>query len=63
MNDPLQRAASSPIPVVGEGCLQRYDPDAMTAETGCDFAGAEDLWEQLESAVDKPDTAQDNSQS
>jgi hypothetical protein len=48
MSDPLQRATSSAPPVLGEGCTQRYDPAALTAETGCDFAEAAALWQALE---------------
>ncbi|WXL24906.1 hypothetical protein WG219_16555 [Ectopseudomonas mendocina] len=54
MNEPLKRATSSPPPVLGEGCTQRYDPAAMTPDTGCDFAEAAALWKELEDGQDKP---------
>ncbi|WP_425916559.1 hypothetical protein [Pseudomonas sp. GWSMS-1] len=48
MNDPLARATSSAPPVLGEGCTQRYDPQALTPENGTEFADAAELWRQLQ---------------
>ncbi|UOB23072.1 hypothetical protein MRY17_20480 [Pseudomonas orientalis] len=48
MTDPLDKATSRPPATVGEGCLSRYDPDALGAEDGTDFPGAAQLWEQLQ---------------
>jgi hypothetical protein len=47
MTDPLDKAISKAPPTLGEGCLSRYDPDALSAEDGTDFEGAAQLWEQL----------------
>jgi len=41
-----QPTASSPS-TLGEGCLARYDPDALTDSDGTDFPGAAELWQQL----------------
>ena len=46
MTDPLDKATSSAPPTLGEGCLSRYDPDALGTEDGTDFPGAAELWEQ-----------------
>ncbi|MCO8162172.1 hypothetical protein NJC38_08365 [Pseudomonas sp. 21LCFQ010] len=47
MSDPLNKATASPPPVIGEGCLSRYDPDALSPEDGADFSAAAQLWRQL----------------
>ncbi|NWA23861.1 hypothetical protein HX866_03055 [Pseudomonas gingeri] len=56
MTDPLDKATSKAPPTVGEGCLSRYDTDAMTSEDGTEFPGAAELWRQLQEAseADKP---------
>nr|WP_298114240.1 hypothetical protein [uncultured Pseudomonas sp.] len=48
MSDPLERGASKAPPIVGEGCTQRYDPQALTAEDGATFEDAAELWKQLQ---------------
>ncbi|SDS83874.1 hypothetical protein NLK61_20860 [Pseudomonas fuscovaginae UPB0736] len=48
MSDPLDKATSKAPPTVGEGCLSRYDPDAMSSEDGTEFPGAAELWQQLQ---------------
>jgi hypothetical protein len=60
MTDPLDKAVSNAPPTVGEGCLSRYDVDALTPEDGAEFEGAAELWQQLQqpSSV-KPDPAHD----
>lgn len=50
MSDPLDKATSTAPPVIGEGCLSRYDPDALSPEDGTEFAGAAELWRQTHSA-------------
>lgn len=47
MTDPLDKATSNAPPTLGEGCLSRYDPEALSPEDGTDFEGAAQLWEQL----------------
>ncbi len=49
MRDPLDKATSKAPPTLGEGCLSRYDVDAMSPEDGTDFEGAEALWIELTS--------------
>lgn len=60
MTNPFDKATSKAPPTVGEGCLSRYDPDALTPDDGADFDGAAELWrtEQLEKEQqhDKSDT-------
>ncbi|WP_109511336.1 hypothetical protein [Pseudomonas ovata] len=48
MNDPLDKATSKAPPVIGEGCLSRYDPDALGPEDGTDFPDAARLWRQTQ---------------
>lgn len=47
MNDPLKRGASSPPPVLGEGCVRRYDVSELDESYGTEFPGAERLWKRL----------------
>ena len=56
MSDPLDKATSRAPATLGEGCLSRYDPDALDAEDGTDFPGAARLWEQTQ-AQDQPPAA------
>jgi hypothetical protein len=58
MTDPLTRATSSAPPVLGEGCTQRYDPQALSPESGTEFAEAAELWRQLQQA-EQPATDSD----
>ncbi|KAA8696528.1 hypothetical protein RA263_09580 [Pseudomonas syringae pv. tagetis] len=48
MTDPLDKATSTAPATLGEGCLSRYDPAALTAENGADFEGAAALWRELQ---------------
>lgn len=47
MSDPLDRATSKAPPTVGEGCVRRYDPEALSSEDGTEFPNASALWERL----------------
>ena len=38
---------ASPPPILGEGCLARYDPEALDDSDGTEFPGAAELWQQL----------------
>ncbi|WP_228533325.1 hypothetical protein [Pseudomonas sp. UFMG81] len=38
---------ASPPATRGEGCLARFDPDALSAEDGTEFPGAAELWQAL----------------
>ena len=55
MSDPLERGASTPPAIVGEGCTQRYDPQALTPEDGTEFAEAAELWRQLQQGEQPPE--------
>ena len=55
MSDPLDKATSRAPATLGEGCLSRYDPDALDAEDGTDFPGAAQLWEQLQELPGAPE--------
>ncbi|SEN12272.1 hypothetical protein SAMN04487857_11087 [Pseudomonas sp. ok272] len=46
MSDPLDKATAKAPATLGEGCLSRYDPDALSTEDGTEFPGAAELWEQ-----------------
>ncbi|EPN45883.1 hypothetical protein A244_24764 [Pseudomonas syringae pv. actinidiae ICMP 18807] len=48
MTDPLDKATSTAPATLGEGCLSRYDPAALTPENGADFEGAAALWRELQ---------------
>jgi hypothetical protein len=54
MNDPLDKATSRAPATLGEGCLSRYDPDALDAEDGTDFPDAAQLWKQLQALDEAP---------
>lgn len=47
MSDPLDRATSKAPPTAGEGCVRRYDPEALSSEDGTEFPDAQALWERL----------------
>lgn len=51
MSDPFERATSSPPPILGEGCVKRYNPEALSPENGTEFAGAAELWQRLQQAA------------
>lgn len=53
MTDPLDKATSKAPPTLGEGCLSRYDVDALSADDGTEFEGAEQLWKELTSGEEK----------
>ncbi|WP_294735084.1 hypothetical protein [uncultured Pseudomonas sp.] len=55
MSDPLDKATSKAPATLGEGCLSRYDPDALSSEDGTEFSGAAELWEQLQDASESPE--------
>ncbi|MFP3517832.1 hypothetical protein SB766_16725 [Pseudomonas sp. SIMBA_077] len=48
MTDPFQKATSNAPATLGEGCLSRYDPEALSPENGTDFPDAAKLWEALQ---------------
>jgi hypothetical protein len=54
MTDPLARGTSSAPPVLGDGCTQRYDPEALSPEDGSEFADAAELWRQLQQDEQSP---------
>lgn len=35
--DPLSRGAAAPPPVIGGGCLARFDPLSLNEDCGADF--------------------------
>ncbi|TWI58539.1 hypothetical protein IQ22_00245 [Pseudomonas duriflava] len=51
MADPFERATAALPPVIGEGCTQRFDLDALGENSGTDFPGATELWASLTRAV------------
>lgn len=46
-------------PRLGEGCLARYDLQAMTLEGGADFTAAAALWRQLQARQGDEDAVAD----
>lgn len=44
----IKRGQAIPPPTLGEGCLQRYDPDALQETDGTEFPGAAELWRQTQ---------------
>jgi hypothetical protein len=55
VTDPLDKATSTAPPTLGEGCLSRYDPDALSPEDGTEFEGAAELWQDLQKTSDEAD--------
>jgi hypothetical protein len=47
VKNPFERGAAIPPPTLGEGCVRRYDPDALSDEQGAEFAEAAELWAEL----------------
>ncbi len=52
MGDPFDKATAKAPPVLGEGCLSRYDPEALSEEDGADFSEAPTLLEEPAPAPD-----------
>ena len=44
---PILQATVQPLAKVGEGCLSRFDPDALNEQQGADFSAAEAFFLQL----------------
>ncbi len=55
VTDPLDKATSTAPPTLGEGCLSRYDPDALSPDDGTEFEGAAELWQDLQKTSDEAD--------
>jgi hypothetical protein len=55
MADPRDRATSNPPPTLGEGCVRRYDPEALSEEDGTEFPGAAELWRKLQEGPPEAD--------
>ncbi|MFZ6047729.1 hypothetical protein ACFW0H_16605 [Pseudomonas sp. CR3202] len=53
MADPRDRATSSPPPILGEGCVRRYDPDELGEDNGTEFPGAAELWRKVQEEEEK----------
>lgn len=39
---------ANPPPTLGEGCVRRYDPEALSEHDGTEFPGAAELWQKLQ---------------
>ena len=39
---------ATPPPTLGEGCVRRYDPEALSDNDGTEFAEAAELWRRLQ---------------
>jgi hypothetical protein len=53
----MKRGTATPPPTLGEGCVRRYDPEALSESDGTEFPGAAELWQQLQqvpAAEEKP---------
>ena len=56
----MKRGTATPPPTLGEGCLQRYDPDALSEADGTEFPDAAELWRRLQQGPEAADeTAQE----
>ncbi|MDY0249656.1 MAG: hypothetical protein RBR45_06310 [Pseudomonas sp.] len=44
---PIDQATVQPLAKVGEGCLSRFDPDALNEQQGADFSAAEQFRKQV----------------
>ncbi|MXS20565.1 hypothetical protein [Pseudomonas oryzihabitans] len=54
---PAEPGTAAAPPRLGEGCLARYDLQAMAEEGGADFSAAAALWRQLQAPQDTEDSA------
>ncbi|MDG1583039.1 hypothetical protein [Pseudomonas sp. GOM6] len=43
-----QPGTATPPPTLGEGCVRRYDPDALSENDGTEFPEAAELWRKLQ---------------
>lgn len=48
MSERNPAGTATPPPTVGEGCVRRYDPEALNEELGTEFAEAAELWRLLQ---------------
>jgi hypothetical protein len=53
VTDPLERAVAKAPPIIGSGCTQRYDPQALSPDQGAEFADAASLWARLQAEQDQ----------
>ncbi|MEO4046081.1 hypothetical protein AAFN46_03185 [Pseudomonas sp. CAU 1711] len=44
---PPAPGTAQPPATLGEGCVRRYDPAALSENDGTEFPGAAELWERL----------------
>lgn len=44
---PILQATVQPLAKIGEGCLSRFDPDALNGQQGADFSAATQFCPQL----------------
>jgi len=44
---PILQATVQPLPTLGEGCLSRFDPDALNDQQGADFSTAKQFRREL----------------
>jgi hypothetical protein len=51
----MKRGTATPPPTLGEGCLQRYDPDALSETDGTEFPDAAELWQRLQQTPEGDD--------
>lgn len=54
---PILQATVQPLSRIGEGCLSRFDPNALNEQQGADFSAAEQLREHV-LAEHNPDPTQ-----
>lgn len=54
-DDRPQPGTAKPPPTLGEGCVRRYDPDALSDEDGTEFDGAEALWQRTQREQQRSD--------
>ncbi|WP_043238784.1 hypothetical protein [Stutzerimonas azotifigens] len=47
MADILDKATASPPPMLGQGCLQRYDLERLPSGAGAAFEDAARLWQAM----------------
>jgi len=59
VTDPLERAVAKAPPIIGSGCTQRYDPEALSPEQGAEFADAAALWARLQQEQKQPEPVPD----
>ena len=48
MAAPGNKATAQLPPIIGQGCVQRFDPEALNDQLGADFSAAAAYWQRMQ---------------